>query len=40
MIYGCHRAKGAPVLGARPGQDGPFGRWAEPATTGDERDIR
>ncbi|MFB9739208.1 hypothetical protein ACFQE4_13985 [Streptomyces thermocoprophilus] len=26
MIYGYHRSKGAPVLGALPGQHGPFGR--------------
>lgn len=31
MIYGSHRTKGAPALGARPGQDGPFGRWSDPA---------
>lgn len=37
MIYGCQRAKGAPLLGARPGQDGPFGRWPEAA--GDETDT-
>ncbi|MGW6412565.1 hypothetical protein ACWF95_36040 [Streptomyces vinaceus] len=30
MIYGIHRTKGAPVLGARPGQDGPFGRRPAP----------
>ncbi|GLW19906.1 hypothetical protein Stsp01_66490 [Streptomyces sp. NBRC 13847] len=26
MIYDIHRVKGTPVLGALPGQDGPFGR--------------
>ncbi|MFE5863178.1 hypothetical protein ACFQ77_21905 [Streptomyces virginiae] len=35
MIYGIHRTKGAPVLGARPGQNGPFGRRPAP----DEDDI-
>lgn len=30
MIYGIHRTKGAPVLGALPGQDGPFGRRPAP----------
>ncbi|MEU5583048.1 hypothetical protein ABZ791_36245 [Streptomyces huasconensis] len=34
MIYGIHRAKGAPALGALPGQDGPFGR--RPAPGGEE----
>ncbi|MFD9575396.1 hypothetical protein ACFWBI_36955 [Streptomyces sp. NPDC059982] len=37
MIYGIHRAKGAPVLGARPGQDGPFGR--RPAPDEDDNGI-
>ncbi|MEU9005984.1 hypothetical protein [Streptomyces sp. NPDC048551] len=31
MIYGRHHAKGAPALGALPGQDGPFGPWSNPA---------
>ncbi len=31
MIYGSHRAKGAPRVGALPGQDGPFGRRPDPA---------
>ncbi|MFG3371075.1 hypothetical protein ACGF0K_39905 [Streptomyces sp. NPDC048156] len=31
MIYGIHRTKGAPVLGALPGQDGPLGRRPAPA---------
>lgn len=30
MIYAAHRAKGAPVIGALPGQHGPFGRWPAP----------
>ncbi|MGW0753528.1 hypothetical protein [Streptomyces sp. NPDC002587] len=30
MIYAAHRAKGAPVLAALPGQDGPFGRRPAP----------
>ncbi|MFD0449056.1 recombinase family protein [Streptomyces indonesiensis] len=30
MIYGIHRTKGAPALGALPGQDGPFGRRPAP----------
>ncbi|MGW0191001.1 hypothetical protein ACWDV7_35460 [Streptomyces sp. NPDC003362] len=36
MIYGHHRAKGAPAPGARPGRHGPFGQW--PAT-GEEDDA-
>jgi hypothetical protein len=35
MIYGSHRAKSAPVLGALPGQDGPFGHWPDPAEEDD-----
>ncbi|MCX4784527.1 hypothetical protein [Streptomyces sp. NBC_01264] len=35
MIYGIRRTKGAPVLGALPGQDGPFGR--RPAADEDDR---
>lgn len=40
MIYGLHRTKGAPVLGARPGEEGPFGRRPEQAADTDaaERD--
>ncbi|WP_424862726.1 hypothetical protein [Streptomyces sp. MMS24-I29] len=30
MIYASHRTKGAPVLGALPGQDGSFGRRPGP----------
>lgn len=35
MIYGSHRTKGAPALGALPGHDGPFGSWPEPPETDD-----
>lgn len=35
MIYGSHRAKGAPVLGALPGQDGPFGHRPVPGEDDD-----
>ncbi|MGW5433917.1 hypothetical protein ACWET9_43305 [Streptomyces sp. NPDC004059] len=35
MIYGSHRGKGAPALGALPGQEGPFGHWHELGETGD-----
>ncbi|MGW7201299.1 hypothetical protein [Streptomyces chryseus] len=37
MIYAIHRVKGAPVLGALPGQDGPFGR--RPAPGEDDTDV-
>ncbi|MBX9427009.1 hypothetical protein [Streptomyces lateritius] len=30
MIYATHCAKGTPVLGALPGQEGSFGHWLEP----------
>ncbi|MFD8609730.1 hypothetical protein [Streptomyces sp. NPDC059631] len=30
MIYASHRTKGAPVLGALPGQEGPFGHRPAP----------
>jgi hypothetical protein len=33
MIYGIHRTKGAPVLGALPGRDGPFGHRPAPDGT-------
>lgn len=35
MIYAFHRTKGAPVLGALPGQDGPFGRQPAPGEDDD-----
>ncbi|MFF8265507.1 hypothetical protein [Streptomyces virginiae] len=35
MIYGMHRAKGAPALGSLPGQDGPSGRRPAPDEGGD-----
>ncbi|WP_179499970.1 hypothetical protein [Streptomyces sp. WZ.A104] len=38
MIYASHRVKGAPVLGALPGQEGPFGR--RPAPGEDEDSLR
>ncbi|WP_327250231.1 hypothetical protein [Streptomyces sp. NBC_01244] len=31
MIYGPHRAKGAPQVGVLPGQEGHFGRRHDPA---------
>lgn len=35
MIYALHRARGAPTLGALPGQDGPFGRRPAPGEDDD-----
>ncbi|MGW8700154.1 hypothetical protein ACWGOK_24965 [Streptomyces eurythermus] len=35
MIYAPHRLKGAPTLGALPGQDGPFGRRPAPGEDDD-----
>lgn len=35
MIYGSCRAKGAPTLGALPGQDGPFGHRPAPGKDDD-----
>ncbi|MEV6576362.1 hypothetical protein [Streptomyces sp. NPDC051577] len=35
MIYGSHRTKGAPALGALPGQVGPFGHRPEPDADAD-----
>ncbi|WP_159057851.1 MULTISPECIES: hypothetical protein [unclassified Streptomyces] len=35
MIYAPHRLKGVPVLGALPGQDGPFGRRPAPGEDDD-----
>ncbi|CUW33403.1 MULTISPECIES: hypothetical protein [Streptomyces] len=29
-MYGYHRTKGAPIVGALPGQDGPFGHRPAP----------
>ncbi|WP_371591705.1 hypothetical protein [Streptomyces virginiae] len=37
MIYAAHHAKGAPVLGALLGQEGPTGRWPEPGQ--DDTDV-
>ncbi|MDX3539143.1 hypothetical protein PV721_33440 [Streptomyces sp. MB09-01] len=40
MIHGPHRTKGAPALGALPGQDGPFGRRPEPDADDHPSELR
>ncbi len=37
MIYAAHRTKGAPMIGALPGQHGPFGH--RPAPDEDDTDL-